>query len=135
MRHRTKPCTAKTLISDTFGLSGPERLCTLKHIKRSSTLALGKDASSASARTAWRIASIMRVHKPYAKAATSSLSRHLPSCLHRTSRRPSTKEPSHTTSQMTWFVTCVTSCRARTSVRLREAALQATRRCFAFSNN
>ena len=32
-------------------------------------------------------------------------------------------------------VTCVTSCRARTSVRLREAALQATRRCFAFSNN
>ena len=69
MIHRTKPCAAKTLISDTFGLSGPSRLCTLKHIKRSSTLALGKDASSASARTAWRIASVVRVHKPYAKAA------------------------------------------------------------------
>ena len=34
MRHRTKPCTAETLISDTFGLSGPERLRTLKHQKK-----------------------------------------------------------------------------------------------------
>ena len=66
LNHETpyKPCTAKAPISDTFGLSGPERWCTLKHIKRSSTLALGKDASSASARTAWRIASFIRVHKP-----------------------------------------------------------------------